>query len=67
MSKDFILASASDSRLNLLMRIGMIPTRVIGMDVDEAVQRHETPMEMALRFVGIVATSGISGKLVVAV
>jgi septum formation protein len=46
---DFILASASPRRLALLEQIGLKPSAVMPMDVDERVPRHELPRTHALR------------------
>ncbi len=46
---DFILASASPRRLDLLRRIGIEPAAVLPADVDEAPLRHELPAQLAVR------------------
>lgn len=49
MSKEFILASASPRRLDLLRQIGYIPNKVIPADIDESVLKKETPIIYAER------------------
>ncbi len=44
-----ILASASPRRLELLERIGIIPTEVIPADIDESEKKKEHPKDVALR------------------
>ena len=46
---DFILASSSPRRLNLLKQIGIIPTDVIPADIDETPFIGELPKDHAMR------------------
>lgn len=46
---DFILASGSPRRLELLRRLGIEPGAVLATDIDEAPLRHELPAQMADR------------------
>ena len=45
----FILASASPRRLDLLSKIGCIPSEVIPADIDETPHKGELPRALALR------------------
>jgi len=44
-----VLASASPRRLELLARIGVVPDRVLPVDLDEAPLRDELPRQLAAR------------------
>jgi septum formation protein len=44
-----VLASASPRRLDLLRQVGLEPDRVVPADIDESLQREETPRQLALR------------------
>ena len=44
-----VLASSSPRRLELLRQVGVTPDAVIGADLDESPQRHETPRQLAIR------------------
>lgn len=44
-----VLASASPRRLSLLQQIGIEPDNLLPADVDEALQKFETPRELARR------------------
>jgi len=46
---DLILASASPRRLDLLKRVGIIPTKVIPADIDESTHKGETPLAYVKR------------------
>jgi septum formation protein len=46
---DFVLASASPRRLALLEQIGLTPSAVLPMDIDESVPPRELPRDHALR------------------
>ncbi|MEM1104952.1 MAG: Maf family nucleotide pyrophosphatase [Pseudomonadota bacterium] len=61
---DFILASASPRRLDLLAQIGLTPDAVIPADIDETPQDGEPPRALALRLAREKAAA-ISGEGVV--
>lgn len=44
-----VLASSSPRRLDLLRQIGVRPDAVVGAEIDESPQRHETPRQLAVR------------------
>lgn len=44
-----ILASSSKSRLSLLEKIGIIPTKIISPDIDETPLKKENPRNLAMR------------------
>lgn len=46
---ELVLASASPRRLDLLARLGVIPTRVIATDIDESPRAGEIPRAHAVR------------------
>ena len=48
-NKIFILASSSPRRLELLHKIGVVPTKVIPADIDESVIKGERPTEYVKR------------------
>lgn len=54
---DFILASASPRRLELLAQIGVIPDAVMAADVDETPLKDETPRRLVLRLAEIKAAA----------
>lgn len=54
---DFILASASPRRLELLAQIGVIPDAVVAADVDETPLKDETPRRLVLRLAEIKAAA----------
>ncbi|MGB9153670.1 MAG: nucleoside triphosphate pyrophosphatase [Alphaproteobacteria bacterium] len=45
----FILASSSPRRLSLLADIGIVPTKIIAADIDEAPKPQEQPRQLAER------------------
>jgi septum formation protein len=48
-SQRLVLASSSPRRLDLLRQIGVRPDAVVGAEIDESPQRHETPRQLAVR------------------
>jgi septum formation protein len=44
-----VLASASPRRLELLARIGVVPDRVLPVDLDETARKAELPRQLAVR------------------
>ncbi len=58
---DFILASGSPRRLELLRRIGIEPAAVLPADVDEAPRRHELPAQLAGRLAEAKASAVAEG------
>ena len=44
-----MLASASPRRLDLLRQVGVAPDAVLGAEIDETPNRHETPRQLAIR------------------
>lgn len=49
LSKDFILASASPRRLELLKNAGFIPLKVVSADIDETIKEGEKPCAYVAR------------------
>lgn len=48
-SPDFILASASPRRVNLLRQIGIVPDQIIPADIDETPLKSERPRQLVAR------------------
>ena len=46
---DFVLASASPRRVELLAQIGITPTEIIPADIDETPRKHERPRNYVMR------------------
>ncbi len=46
---DFVLASASPRRVELLAQIGITPTKIIPANIDETPHKHEPPRNYVLR------------------
>lgn len=49
LSKDFILASSSPRRLELLKSAGFVPLKVVSADVDETIKEGEKPCAYVVR------------------
>jgi septum formation protein len=59
----FVLASASPRRRELLAQIGIVPTLVLGPDIDETPGRDEAPRDYVRRIARAKAQAGIERAL----